>query len=84
MNKQLSLATTASQALKSPSAWTNMVINTDSFKKSIFTVTGKDMGVFIDQWIRTGGHAKFNMEFIFNRKRFAFTISAAIIKANTK
>lgn len=27
------------------------------------------MGVFMDQWIRTGGHATFHMEFVFNRKR---------------
>ena len=27
------------------------------------------MGVFMDQWVRTGGHARFRMEFVFNRKR---------------
>jgi hypothetical protein len=32
-------------------------------------VTGKDMNVFIDQWVRTGGHAHFQMQFVFNRKR---------------
>ena len=32
-------------------------------------MTGKDMGVFMDQWVRTGGHARFHMEFVFNRKR---------------
>ena len=32
-------------------------------------VTGKDMGVFIDKWIRAGGHAQFHMDFFFNRKR---------------
>ena len=36
---------------------------------SIFMVTGKDMGVFIDKWIRAGGHAQFHMDFFFNRKR---------------
>ena len=69
LNKQLSLATTAAQATNSPSSWSNMVINTHSFAKAIFTVTGKDMEVFFDQWIRTGGHARFSMEFVFNRKR---------------
>ena len=39
------------------------------FKHSIFMVTGKDMGVFIDKWIRSGGHAQFHMDFFFNRKR---------------
>ena len=23
----------------------------------------------MDQWVRTGGHARFRMEFVFNRKR---------------
>ncbi len=49
--------------------WNNMVINTLSFKQSIYLVTGKDMGVFIDKWIRSGGHAMFHMDFHFNRKR---------------
>ena len=40
-----------------------------SFQHSIFMVTGKDMGVFIDKWIRSGGHAQFHMDFFFNRKR---------------
>ena len=30
---------------------------------------GKDMVVFMDQWVRMGGHAKFSLKFIFNRKR---------------
>ncbi len=69
LNKQLSLAHNASQVVKSPVQWANMVINTASFTRSIFMVTGKDMDVFMDQWVRTGGHARFTMEFIFNRKR---------------
>jgi hypothetical protein len=28
------------------------------------------MAVFIDQWVRTGGHAKFHLSFVFNRKRY--------------
>ena len=44
LNKQLSLATTASTATDNPASWNNMVINTSSFKKSIFTVTGKRHG----------------------------------------
>ena len=27
------------------------------------------MVVFMDQWVRMGGHAKFSLKFIFNRKR---------------
>lgn len=46
-----------------------MLISTNVFTRAIFTVTGKDMAVFVDQWVRTGGHAKFYLGFIFNRKR---------------
>lgn len=49
--------------------WSHMLISTNVFTKAIFTVTGKDMAVFIDQWVRTGGHAKFSLSFVFNRKR---------------
>ena len=70
LNKQLALATTGSQQRgQNRAGWNHMVISTVSFTRSIFLVTGKDMNVFMDQWVRTGGHAKFYMEFIFNRKR---------------
>ncbi|XP_071743330.1 transcription initiation factor TFIID subunit 2 [Lepeophtheirus salmonis] len=70
LNKQLSLASNAvAQSKQNVSSWSNMIINTLVFTRSIFTVTGKDMGVFMDQWVRTGGHARFHMEFVFNRKR---------------
>ncbi len=69
LNKQLSLATTGSQQKQNPQAWSNMITSTVRFTKQIFLVTGKDMGVFMDQWVRQGGHARFQMEFVFNRKR---------------
>lgn len=69
-NKQLSLATNAVQQKVETGLWSHMLISTNVFTKAIFTVTGKDMAVFIDQWVRTGGHAKFNLSFVFNRKRF--------------
>lgn len=39
------------------------------FTKSVFTVTGKDLEVFIDQWVYKSGCAYFNGNFVFNRKR---------------
>lgn len=68
-NKQLSLASNAAQQKIGSGLWSHMLISTNVFTKAIFTVTGKDMAVFIDQWVRTGGHAKFNLSFVFNRKR---------------
>ena len=69
LNKLLSLANNARTAKADPKAWSSMVWNTNNFTKSVFTVTGKDMMVFMDQWVRMGGHAKFHMTFVFNRKR---------------
>lgn len=68
-NKQLSLAVNASQQKMSAGLWAHMLISTNVFTKAIFTVTGKDMAVFVDQWVRTGGHARFHLSSVFNRKR---------------
>ncbi|CAH0555152.1 unnamed protein product [Brassicogethes aeneus] len=68
-NKQLSLATNAASSKIGHGLWIHMLISTNVFTKAIFTVTGKDMAVFIDQWVRTGGHAKFHLTSVFNRKR---------------
>lgn len=69
-NKQLSLASNGAQQKIGSGLWSHMLISTNVFAKAIFTVTGKDMAVFIDQWVRTGGHAKFHLSFVFNRKRY--------------
>lgn len=68
-NKQLALATNAATTKISSGLWHQLLISTNVFTKAIFTVTGKDMSVFIDQWVRTGGHAKFSLTSVFNRKR---------------
>lgn len=69
LNKHLSLASNASQNPMNSGLWGHMLISTNIFNKTIFTVSGIDMSVFIDQWVRTGGHAKFTCTFVFNRKR---------------
>ncbi|XP_055702172.1 transcription initiation factor TFIID subunit 2 [Phlebotomus papatasi] len=68
-NKQLALATNAATTKIGSGLWHHLLISTDVFTKAIFTVTGKDMSVFMDQWVRTGGHAKFSLTSVFNRKR---------------
>lgn len=68
-NKQLALATNAAGQPASSGLWHHLLISTNIFIKAIFTVTGKDMSVFMDQWVRTGGHAKFLLTSVFNRKR---------------
>ncbi|XP_013190078.1 transcription initiation factor TFIID subunit 2 [Amyelois transitella] len=68
-NKQLSLATQAANTKIGSRLWGQLLLSTNSFVKAIFTVTGKHMAVFVDQWVRTGGHAKFQLTSVFNRKR---------------
>lgn len=68
-NKQLALATNAATTKIGNGLWHHLLISTNVFTKAIFTVTGKDMSVFMDQWVRTGGHAKFSLTSVFNRKR---------------
>lgn len=68
-NKQLSLASNAAGQKIGSGLWSHMLISTNVFTKAIFTVTGKDMAVFVDQWVRTGGHARFHLTSVFNRKR---------------
>ena len=68
-NKLLALATNAATTKIGGGLWHHLLISTNIFIKAIFTVTGKDMSVFMDQWVRTGGHAKFSMTSVFNRKR---------------
>lgn len=68
-NKQLALATNAATTKIGAGLWYNLLISTNIFIKAVFTVTGKDMSVFMDQWVRTGGHAKFTLTSYFNRKR---------------
>ncbi|XP_004530837.1 transcription initiation factor TFIID subunit 2 isoform X1 [Ceratitis capitata] len=68
-NKQLVLATNAAVTKIGSGLWHHLLISTNIFIKAIFTVTGKDMSVFMDQWVRTGGHAKFSFTSVFNRKR---------------
>ena len=68
-NKQLALATNAATTKIGAGLWHQLLISTDIFVKAIFTATGKDMSVFMDQWVRTGGHARFHLTSFFNRKR---------------
>ncbi|EDW04189.1 transcription initiation factor TFIID subunit 2 [Drosophila grimshawi] len=68
-NKQLALATNAAGTKIEAGLWSQLLISTNSFIKSIFTVTGSDMSLCMDQWVRTGGHVKFSVISVFNCKR---------------
>ena len=85
-NKLLSLAATASQQKISQNllnAWNNMLLSTSSFSKAIFTVTGKDISTFLDQWVYIGGHPKFHGSFVFNRKRNTVELEIKQLETNS-
>lgn len=73
-NKQLSLASNAANTRIGAGLWGQLLLSTNLFVKAIFTVTGKDMAVFVDQWVRSGGHARFTLSSVFNRKRWELCI----------
>ena len=50
-NKILSLATTAAARRSDSSNWHSMLLSTTGFLKTISTVSGKDINVFVDQWM---------------------------------
>lgn len=81
-NKQLSLASNAATTKISGGAWGHLLLSTNLFVKAIFTVTGKNMVVFVDEWVRTGGHAKFSLTSVFNRKRFVNKIELIVTNTN--
>ena len=83
-NKQLALASNAATTKIGGGLWGHLLLSTNLFTKAIFTVTGKDMSVFMDQWVRTGGHAKFNLTLVFNRKRNTIELEVRQDSVNQK
>ncbi|XP_033645134.1 transcription initiation factor TFIID subunit 2-like isoform X1 [Asterias rubens] len=68
-NKLLSLATSAATLKFITNSWGNMLLSTSGFLKSLSTVSGKDLSLFLDQWVYQGGIVQFHGSFNFNRKR---------------
>lgn len=68
-NKLLSLAKTAVKSKFDLSSWGNMLLSTTGFLRSISIVSGKDLNVFVDQWLYRSGVVSFSGNFVFNRKR---------------
>lgn len=69
LNRILNVALQFSQSTQKPTDWHHMVISVDDFFHTTTNVTGREFPSFVDQWIRTGGHAHFMVQFGFNRKR---------------
>ncbi|XP_038057385.1 transcription initiation factor TFIID subunit 2-like [Patiria miniata] len=68
-NKLLSLAASAAMLKFITNSWGNMLLSTSGFLKSLSTVSGKDLSLFLDQWVYQGGIVQFTGSFNFNRKR---------------
>uniref|UniRef100_A0A673FT94 Transcription initiation factor TFIID subunit 2-like n=1 Tax=Sinocyclocheilus rhinocerous TaxID=307959 RepID=A0A673FT94_9TELE len=68
-NKLLSLASTASCQKYQSHMWSQMLVSTSGFLKSISNVSGKDIGPLIKQWVDQSGVVKILGSFAFNRKR---------------
>ncbi|VDK88724.1 unnamed protein product [Litomosoides sigmodontis] len=69
IQKILSVAMQASQQQKEPAHWQHMTVSTESFFRTVSSVTGQELPTFLEQWIHNGGHAKFWVQYAFNRKR---------------
>ena len=50
-NKSLSLASAAAAKHTDFLLWSNMLLSTTGFLKTISTVSGKDINMFLDQWM---------------------------------
>lgn len=74
LNKLLSLANTSAQQKVPSSTWSAMLLSTEGFLKSIYTVSGKTIDNLMEQWVYQSGVVCFHGSFIFNRKRNAVEI----------
>ena len=50
-NKVLSLASSAAAKKSDYLNWHNMLLSTTGFLRTISTVSGKDINIFVDQWM---------------------------------
>ncbi|VDD94445.1 unnamed protein product [Enterobius vermicularis] len=69
VQKILSVTTQFSQKQTEPKNWQHMTVSTQSFFRTVSNVTGQELPTFLEQWIYGGGHAIFQVEYSFNRKR---------------
>uniref|UniRef100_F1L1W4 Transcription initiation factor TFIID subunit 2 n=1 Tax=Ascaris suum TaxID=6253 RepID=F1L1W4_ASCSU len=69
VQKILSVSMQFSQQQKEPINWQHMTVSTESFFRTVSNVTGQELPTFLEQWIYGGGHANFQIQYAFNRKR---------------
>lgn len=69
VQKILSVSMQFSQKQREPMNWQHMTVSTESFFRTVSNVTGQELPTFLEQWIFGGGHANFQIQYAFNRKR---------------
>lgn len=69
LHRVLTVGLDMSEKKTTPAAWRHLLSTTEAFFRSVSSVTGREIPSFLDQWVRTGGHAAFAVKFDFNRKR---------------
>nr|Q9TYN3.1 RecName: Full=Transcription initiation factor TFIID subunit 2; AltName: Full=TBP-associated transcription factor 2 [Caenorhabditis elegans] len=69
LHRVLTVGLDMSEKKTTPAAWRHLLTTTESFFRSVISVTGKEIPSFLSQFVRTGGHAAFAVKFDFNRKR---------------
>ncbi|PAV72478.1 hypothetical protein WR25_05891 [Diploscapter pachys] len=76
LQKILTVAQQMSGRRDKPVCWTHLVISTESFFRTLMTVSGQEMRTFQDYWIYEGGHVVIEVSFQFNRKRNIIELEA--------
>ncbi|CAB3409208.1 unnamed protein product [Caenorhabditis bovis] len=69
LHRMLTVGLEMSEKRSTPGAWKHLLTCTEAFFRSVSTVTGSEIPTFVEQWLKTGGHAAFSARFEFNRKR---------------
>lgn len=69
IQKVLSMSLSVSEKLSKCSEWENMCVSTESFFKTITNITGQELPSFMEQCIYGGGHANFDVQYTFNKKK---------------
>uniref|UniRef100_A0A0N4ZJ39 Transcription initiation factor TFIID subunit 2 n=1 Tax=Parastrongyloides trichosuri TaxID=131310 RepID=A0A0N4ZJ39_PARTI len=69
IQRVLSMALTVSEKLSKCAEWENMCVSTESFFKTITNITGQELPSFMEQCIYGGGHANFDVQYSFNKKK---------------
>ncbi|KJH52750.1 hypothetical protein DICVIV_01094 [Dictyocaulus viviparus] len=61
LHKILSVGQQMAERRDRPATWTHLVVTTETFFRTVTSVTGQEIPTFMEQWIYNGGHASFRV-----------------------